>query len=181
VPGQPAYLLTAPTRTPTTHTPVAAPVPRHDRAADMAAWSITQVDKIYQRVGGVVKTTINKRRAFGYLSRGRLRSTLCSKTALRWRGFAAGLAECCVLTADCFRFWLLTAERSGAHRRQNHIFEQRILPAGNEPQLQPAEDVVHDALGDGDLRVAGEARRLKARVAELFAHQLHGDAVLQRQ
>jgi hypothetical protein len=32
------------------HTPVATPVPRHDRAADVAAWCVAQVDKLFQRL-----------------------------------------------------------------------------------------------------------------------------------
>jgi hypothetical protein len=60
----------------------------------MARWRIAQVDKLFQRIGRVIQTAINKRRAFGRLSRGRLRSTLRSKTTLRSRGLAASLAEC---------------------------------------------------------------------------------------
>ena len=55
--------------------------------------------------------------------------------------------------------------------RATQIFEQGVLLAGDEAQLQPAEDVVHDGFGDGDVLVAGEAAGLEAGVRELVAEQ----------
>src|SRR5262249_25291328 len=45
---------------------------------------------------------------------------------------------------------------------------------------QPAEDVVDDRLGDGDLRVLREAAWLEAHVAELVDHGAEGNPVLER-
>src|ERR1700731_4049789 len=144
----------------------------------MAAWRIAQVDKLSQRVGRVIQTAIDDgRRAAS------CRLLAASQASLWWHPLAARLVECWVLSADC-----CTAFANGQWlrakcccSRQHHILEQRILPSSDEPQFKPAEDVVHDALGDLYLRVAGEARRLKARVLELFAQQFQGYAVLQRQ
>ena len=55
--------LTAPTRTPATHTPVATPIPGHDRPADVAGGRVAQVDELFERVGRVVQTTIDDRGA----------------------------------------------------------------------------------------------------------------------
>jgi hypothetical protein len=52
-------ILTAPTRAPTAHAPIATPVPRHDRPTHMAAWRVAQVDKLLQRVSRVVDATVN--------------------------------------------------------------------------------------------------------------------------
>ena len=59
-------ILAAPTRTPTTHTPVAAPIPRHDRPTHVARRCVAQVDKLFQRVGRVIQATIYDRGAFGH-------------------------------------------------------------------------------------------------------------------
>ena len=63
---------------------------------------------------------------------------------------------------------------------QPQILKQHLLLAGQEAQLDPAEDVVHDALGVADVRIAGPSARLKACVGEFFAEQLQRNAVLQR-
>ncbi len=52
---------------------------------------------------------------------------------------------------------------------------------GQELGGQPAEDIVGDRLGDGDLGVAGEARRFEARVGELVDQHLERHAILQGQ
>ena len=80
--------LTATTCAPTAHTSVTTPIPGHDRPTHVAGWRVAQVDKLFQRVGGVIKTAIDKRRAFG-------RWLLAlSQSSLRRRGLAAGGAEC---------------------------------------------------------------------------------------
>src|SRR5262245_13964472 len=100
------------------------------------------------------------------------------QTALRWSGLhVLNRRRACLQPAAFAESRRSRRLRSG----DNHVLEQRILPAGDEAQLQPAKDVVHDAFGDRDLRVAGEARGLKARVAELVAQELEGHAVLQGQ
>ena len=50
MPSQPADLLTAPTRASAAHTRVATPISSHDRAADVAARRIAQVDELFGRV-----------------------------------------------------------------------------------------------------------------------------------
>ena len=57
--------------------------------------------------------------------------------------------------------------------------EEGELVAGEEAELHPAEEVVHEALGVADLFVAGPAGGLEAGVGELFAEDLEGDAVLE--
>ena len=51
--------------------------------------------------------------------------------------------------------------------------------AGEEAELHPAEEVIHDGFGVADLFVAGPAGGLEAGVGELFGEDLEGDAVLQ--
>ena len=51
--------------------------------------------------------------------------------------------------------------------------------AGEEAELHPAEDVVHDGFGIADLLVAGPARGLETGVRELLAEQLQWLAMLQ--
>ena len=53
--------------------------------------------------------------------------------------------------------------------------------AGEEAQIEPAEDVVHQALGVADLLVARPARGLKAGVRKLLAQHAQRHAVLQGQ
>ena len=51
--------------------------------------------------------------------------------------------------------------------------------AGEEAELHPAEEVIHDGLGVADLLVAGPAGGLEAGVGELLAEELERDAVLE--
>src|SRR3989304_5486332 len=59
--------------------------------------------------------------------------------------------------------------------------EVRLVVRGQEAAAEPAEDVVHDRLGDRDLVVAGEAGRLEADVGELVDEVAQRHAVLERQ
>jgi len=54
---RPAFLA-ASTRASTTHTPVTAPVPRHDGAADVATGGVAEIHQFAESVGGVVETSI---------------------------------------------------------------------------------------------------------------------------
>src|SRR5882757_7925236 len=74
-------------------------------------------------------------------------------------------------------FWQLA---TGNWRPQSQILEQHLLLPGEEAQLEPAEDVVHDRLGEADVGIAGPAAGLKAGVREFFAEQLQRHAMLQR-
>ena len=71
------------------------------------------------------------------------------------------------------------SRRRGVDVLGTQIVEQRLLLAGEEAQLQPAEDVIHDRLGVADVRVMGPAAGLEAGVRELVAQQLERNAVLQ--
>ena len=57
--------------------------------------------------------------------------------------------------------------------------EEGELVSGEEAELEPAEDVVHDALGVADLFVAGPAGGLEAGVGEFLAEDAERDAVLE--
>ena len=57
--------------------------------------------------------------------------------------------------------------------------EEVELVAGEEADLDPAEDVVHDRLGVADLLVAGPAGGLEAGVGELLAEDAERHAVLE--
>ena len=85
---------------------------------------------------------------------------------------------------------LLAADgASGAERdfagtivgRGVHAGEEVELMAGEEADLDPAEDVIHDGLGVADLGIAGPAGGLEAGVGELFAEHAQRHAVLQRE
>ena len=53
------------------------------------------------------------------------------------------------------------------------------LVAAEETDLDPAEDVIHDRLGEADVGVAGPAGGLEAGVGELLAEDAERDAVLE--
>src|SRR5215472_10123098 len=132
----------------------------------MAARRVAHVDYIAQSVGGMVDATVVESQAIGYwlLAVGQTALRCCGlHNLVRRRGRLRSTAEC----------WRL--------RSHSQFFEQWILSSGDEADLQPAEDVVHDRLGDWDLLVAGEARGLEARVLELVAQKLQGHAVLKGQ
>ena len=57
--------------------------------------------------------------------------------------------------------------------------EEVELGAGEETDLHPAEDVIHDGFGVADLLVAGPAGGLEAGVGELRGEDLQRDAVLE--
>ena len=58
--------------------------------------------------------------------------------------------------------------------------ERDLLLGGEEARPEPAEDVVHEGLGDRDLLVAGEAARLEPDVGELVDEVAQRHAVLER-
>jgi hypothetical protein len=51
--------------------------------------------------------------------------------------------------------------------------------SGEEAELEPAEDVVHDAFRVADVLVAGPAGGFEAGVGEFFDEHFEGDAVLE--
>jgi len=48
------------------------------------------------------------------------------------------------------------------------VLEQELLLSGHEAQLEPAEDVIHDRLGEADVGIARPSAGLEAGVRELF-------------
>src|SRR5215831_6180704 len=80
------------------------------------------------------------------------------------------------MDVDVFGGWRRVRRTS---RLQTQIFEQHLLLAGEEAQLQPAEDVIHDRLGKADFGIVCPAAGLETRVRELFAEQLQRHTVLQ--
>ncbi len=67
-----------------------------------------------------------------------------------------------------------------APRFRPQVIEQQLLLSGEEAQLQPAEDVVHDRLGKADVGIVAPAAGLEAGVGEFLAQQLQRHAMLQR-
>src|SRR5580692_10726379 len=70
--------------------------------------------------------------------------------------------------------------RADPRQLRPQILKQKLLLPSQKPQLQPAEDVVHDRLGKPDVGIASPPARLKPRMRELFAQQLQRHAMLQR-
>ena len=130
---------------------VAAAVSGHDAAAEAAAGGVAQVDQARQGVGGVDG----------------------AGSGLSASGFRT--ARSGSLTSP-YAFRLMRYAR----RPQAEVLEQHLLLAGQEAQLEPAEDVIHDRLGIADVGIAAPSAGLEARVRELFAEQFQRDAMLQR-
>src|SRR3989442_12058046 len=59
--------------------------------------------------------------------------------------------------------------RAQGCRPRSQVLKQQLLLAGEEAQLQPAEDVVHDRLGEADLGVVWPAPPLETGVRGIFA------------
>src|SRR6202042_2452049 len=152
-------MLRAPARTSAAHALVAAPISHHDTSADVAAGSVAQVDHSGQGVGGV--------------------DAACSGVA----AFCSGVPS--------FRSWITAwvggrvqvacFSGGGGQTLWAQVFEEELLLSGQEPDLEPAEDVVHDRLGIADVGIAGPAAGLEAGVRELLAKRLERNAILQRQ
>lgn len=171
--------LTASARAPTAHAPVARSVTRHDRAADVAAWSVAHVHQISHGIGGVVDAAIFEMWRAGIVAFGRWRLAM-NQTALRRGCFCVALAG----QKRLLRFHRgrqLGRTGFARRRRNDHVLEQRELLSGDEADFQPAEDVVHHRLGNRDLLVAGEAAGLEAGVLEFVAQQAQRNSVLQRE
>src|SRR5437899_10287960 len=122
------------------HAAVAAAVSGQDAAAEAATGGVAQVDDARERVGGVDGRTSSQ---FPVLWSRLRRGTVCVSDSV----------------------WA----REGSCRFEPEVLEQQLLLAGQETQLEPAEDVVHDALGVADVRVAGPAAGFEAGVGEFFA------------
>src|ERR1019366_8189230 len=165
----PNLALAAPTRTPTAHATVAAPVPRHDRAADRATGSVAHVDQLFQCVGCVVVS--GERSAHREVVSCHLSVVSNIRTAFREVSKRLLTMSVLVRCGD---------GSYAAHVLGTQAVEQRLLLSGEEAQQQPAEDVVHVRLGIADVGIVAPATGLEAGVRELLAQQLQGHAVLQR-
>ena len=64
---------------------------------------------------------------------------------------------------------LVTVPSTGMEALGGEAGEEVELVSGEEADLDPAEDVIHDRLGVADLLVAGPAGGLEAGVGELLA------------
>src|SRR5499427_10818604 len=160
------HSLAATARAATRHTSVAAAVAGHDGSADRAAWGVAHVDQLFESIGCVVMA--GGRAAHEVVSR---QLSVVSDT---WRAFhevSKGLLPMSVLARR-------TGGR-GIHVLRTQAFEEGLLLPGQEAQLQPAEDVIHDRLGVADIGIAAPAAGFEAGMRELFAQQLERHAVLQ--
>src|SRR6516162_2841770 len=170
--------LAAPARAAAAHAPVTASIAGHDGSADRAAGGVAHVDQLFQCVSGMVMASDH--------------ATGCSnaRTAEQRRFMRAKgvprLGHRSALARDDTRRWcdivgvVRRAYRSdAAHVLRAQAVEERLLLAGEEAQLQPAEDVIHDRLGVADVGIVAPAAGLEAGVRELFAQQLERNAVLQ--
>ncbi len=56
---------------------------------------------------------------------------------------------------------------------------RRSLLSGEETEFEPAEDVIHDRLGEADVGIVAPAAWFEAGVRELIAEQAERDSVLE--
>ena len=184
--------LTAPARRPAAHAAVATAVAHHDGAAHIATGRVAHVVHLAHGVGRVIQAAVLQaghvrgvRRL--RLARLRLRRDPAARTPahlVQPLGHFLGQPRQVLLRRR--RIVLVgivlrkQAGRGGQLRRfGSQPGEERQLLARKEAQIDPAENVIHQALGVADLLVARPARRLEARVRELFAQHLQRHAVLQ--
>ncbi len=128
----------------------------------MAAGGVAEVNQVFEGVGGVDVVS------------GCASGSGVAKGVLRLRAFGRSAQE------DRSTFFG-HAGRAAHHVLGLEAFEEGLLLSGEEAHLEPAEDVIHDGLGEADVGIMAPAAGLEAGVGELFAEQLEGDAVLQRE
>src|SRR5208282_2238085 len=63
-------------------------------------------------------------------------------------------------------------------RLGSQVLEQELLLSAEEAHLQPAENVVHDRLGESDIGIVRPSARFEAGVGELLAKQFQLYTVL---
>jgi hypothetical protein len=173
-----SYLLAAPTGAAAGHAAVAASVSDHDGSAGVAAGGVAHVVETLHGVGGMIDASVFHVEFAAGLADGsefgQNSSLRCAGVAHTFRVKATGRygARCIV--------WILRFtcgfEIGG---RACQPGEEAKLLAGEEAQLEPAEDVIHDGLGVADVFVAGPPGGLKAGVRELLAQDFERDSVLQ--
>src|SRR3990172_2065420 len=94
------------------------------------------------------------------------------------RGVALAAGVVAGAVARGGRHVVLLRHQLRLHRRREHP-ELLLLRLAQERRGQPAEDVVDDGLGDGDLAVLRAPGRLEPHVREFVHHVAQGDAVLE--
>jgi hypothetical protein len=139
------------------HASVTAAVADHDGSAGVAAWCVTHVEILLHGVccmkdggafagfGHAVDAAVFHASAGPALSR---RASFGQDATARRPGFIPHFVSS-RFTRSLFRQRQLRAGSEAS--------EQAQLMPGEEPQLEPAEDVVHDGLGEANLLVAGPA------------------------
>src|SRR6266542_539895 len=137
--------LAAPARRTARLAAEAGAVAGHDGAAEVAARGVAHVDHLAQGVGRVSGLALGKQCG---LRRG----------VDLWDG--GGLCAVRLLLRGRLRV-----------RTRAQVLKQRLLLAGEEAQIEPAEDVIHDRVGVADLRVLRPAAGLKARVRKFVDQQ----------
>ncbi len=183
------------------HAAVAGAVAGHDGSAGGAAWGVAHVVHALHGVGGVVDSSVFHGEVSGLGGVGRVGGDSLfgwggSGVEVNRRSFDSG----CASAQDDTSFVSLLihggVERGddvaagaldGAFdgdgvrvcRLRSESGEEGELLAGEEADLHPAEEVVHDGLGVADLLVAGPAGGLEAGVGELLAEHPEGNAVLE--
>src|SRR5271155_3820526 len=184
-----SYLLAAPTGAAAGHAAVAASVADHDGSAGVAAGGIAHVVEALHGVGGVVDAPILQVEFAAGLADGSefgedasLRSARIAH-ALWLKATGAGGVRCIVWIPRFACGFARNDTLSGSGFEiggwAGQSGEETELLAGEEAQLEPAEDVIHDVLGVADVFVAGPARGLKAGVRELLAQDFERDSMLE--
>src|SRR5271170_319516 len=183
------FLLAAPAGTAAGHAAVAASVADHDGSAGVAAGGVAHVVETLHGVGGMIDASVFHVEFAAGLADG---SEFGQNSSLRCAGVAHTFwvkatgrygARCIVwiLRFTCGFAQNDTLRGSGFEigGRACQPGEEAKLLAGEEAQLEPAEDVIHDGLGVADVFVAGPPGGLKAGVRELLAQDFERDSVLQ--
>src|SRR5258707_12996492 len=74
-------------------------------------------------------------------------------------------------------FW---SGRSTLQRPGTQVIEEQLLLPAEEAELEPAEDIVHDRLGEADVGIARPPAGLEASVRKLLAEKFERHPMLQR-
>jgi len=149
--------LAAPAGRAAAHATVAASISYHDGSAGLAAWSVSHIVETLHRIGGMIDAAVfDVKFATGLAD--------CSEfgedSSLWGRGCAHAPGGFVLVGGETqiLRRGFCFARNSTLGRgRGCQSGEKWQLLAGEEAQLHPAEDVIHDGLGIADLLVAGPA------------------------
>src|SRR5271165_2894209 len=132
-------------------TPLAAAASRSATHA-LIATAVSHHDRAAHVATGSVSHVDHVSERIGCVNRASRRSLLGTLLVARWTR--------AVQIADALGHCL---------RLRTQVLKQKLLLSGHEAQLQPAENVVHDRLGEAYVGIARPSARLEARVRELLA------------